>query len=249
MKIVKKLFGALGYKLVNKDYIKSIRITEKYLYTPEKFIKKLVYKNKIKKIIQVGANDGVRDDFLHKCLKTTSKVLFVEPIPSAFIRLKHNYKNYKKAIFLNAALDIKKTKKKIFSIDPRFSSHYINGYKDGDKEWLSILASFKKEHLNKHGIKNKHIIGRDIETITFKEIIKKYNYLNVDLIVIDTEGYDDILVKNFLKNIKVRPIIIFEHLHVIKDNLESILKILNQKNYNILKTESDFICFQDNFSI
>tara|TARA_B100000579_G_C22609901_1_gene746750 strand:+ start:152 stop:502 length:351 start_codon:yes stop_codon:yes gene_type:complete len=112
VKIVKKLFGALGYKLVNKDYIKSIRITEKYLYTPEKFIKKLVYKNKIKKIIQVGANDGVRDDFLHKCLKTTSKVLFVEPIPSAFIRLKHNYKNYKKAIFLNAALDIKKTKKK-----------------------------------------------------------------------------------------------------------------------------------------
>tara|TARA_Y100000741_G_scaffold60879_1_gene42844 strand:- start:303 stop:752 length:450 start_codon:yes stop_codon:yes gene_type:complete len=144
---------------------------------------------------------------------------------------------------------LKKQKKKIFSIDPRFSSNYINGYKDGDKEWLSVLASFKKEHLEKHGIKNKHIIGRDIETITFKEIIKKHNFLNVDLIVIDTEGYDDILVKNFLKSVKVRPIIIFEHLHVTKNNLESVLKILNQKNYNIVKTESDFICFQDNFSI
>jgi FkbM family methyltransferase len=247
VKIIKKFFGAIGYKLIDKDYIKSLRITEKFLCPPEKFIKSLIKKKKIKKIIQVGANDGVRDDFLNKCLNKSISIIFVEPIPSAFERLKYNYRNYKKAIFLNKAADTKKTKKKIFSINPKFSNHYENGYKDGDKEWLSVLASFEKKHLKNHGIKEKHIISKNISTLTFKEIIQKYNFFNLDLIVIDTEGFDAILVMNFLKTINSRPIIVFEHLHISRNNLESVLKILNKNNYSIIKTESDFICFQKNF--
>lgn len=246
MKFFKKIIGAFGYKLVKKNFIKSLRVIDEHLCPPEIFIKSLIDSKKIKKIIQVGANDGIRDDFLHKCLKKNMDVLFVEPIPGAFKRLRYNYRYYKKSIFLNVAVDIKKTKKLIFTINPSYSNNYKNSYKDQDKEWLSILASFNKNHLIKHGIKNNHIISKTIQTVTFKEIMSKYDYFNTDLIVIDVEGFDDILVINFLKTIKTRPTFVFEYEHLNKKKLEKVLKILRKNNYNIIKTQKDFLCLHKN---
>ena len=247
MKILKKIFGAFGYKLVDKDYVKSLRIIDKHLSSPEKIINKLIKEKKIKKIIQVGANDGIRDDFLRKCLNKNLEVIFIEPIPSAFKRLKYNYRNFKKSIFLNTAVDTKKHKKKIFSVDRSYSKYYDNFYRDGDEEFLSILASFDRSHLLKHGIKDNHIISKDIQTVTFKEILSKYGYFDTDLIVIDTEGYDAILVLNFLKNVKARPIIIFENVHIQNKYLEITLKSLKKNNYEIIKTQKDFLCLNEKF--
>ena len=247
MKIIKKFFGALGYKLVDKGYVKSLRIIDQYLSSPEKIITKLIKEKKIKKIIQVGSNDGIRDDFLRKCLNKNLEIIFIEPIPSAFKRLKYNYRNFKKSIFLNNAVDTKKLKKKIFSIDPSCSKYYDNFYRDGDEEFLSILASFDKNHLIKHGIKDNHIISKDIQTVTFKEILSNYSYFDIDLLVIDTEGYDAILVLNFLRTVKARPVIIFESVHIPNKYLEITLKNLKKNNYEIIKTQKDFLCLNEKF--
>ena len=64
-KILKKLANIFGYKLVDKNHIKNERILEKHTYLNTERILDLLFKQKkIKYLIQIGANDGLRfDDF------------------------------------------------------------------------------------------------------------------------------------------------------------------------------------------
>ena len=65
-KFLKKIIGAIGYKLFDKNSVKAERIVDQFSYNAGDFLKILIKKKKIKKIIQVGANDGQSDDFLSK---------------------------------------------------------------------------------------------------------------------------------------------------------------------------------------
>ena len=69
-KLLKKIFGAFGYKLVDKDLIKSQRIiSSKSHLTVELLIENLIKKGKVKSLIQIGANDGLRFDILNRYIK------------------------------------------------------------------------------------------------------------------------------------------------------------------------------------
>ena len=60
--------------------------------------------------------------------------------------------------------------------------------------------------------------------------------------MIDTEGYDGHIVIDFLKNIQLRPIIIFEYIHIKNIIFEETLKILQIENYIFFKIEENVIC-------
>ena len=92
-KILKKFFGALGYKLVDKNLVKSQRhISSKSHLTVRLLIENLVKKGKIKSLIQIGANDGLRFDILNKYIKEYKiDSLLVEPVPFYYSKLKDNY--------------------------------------------------------------------------------------------------------------------------------------------------------------
>lgn len=55
--------------------------------------------------IQIGANDGKRDDHLRPLiLKYHLRGLLVEPLPDVFVELKNNYTSEKQLKFVNAAI-------------------------------------------------------------------------------------------------------------------------------------------------
>ena len=62
----------------------------------------------------------------------------------------------------------------------------------------------------------------------------------------DTEGYDSVLVKDFIENSKLRPVIIFEWIHMKKNIAENIINLLKDNNYELIKINKDLICFQNN---
>ena len=92
-KILKKFFGAFGYKLVDKNLLKSQRlISSKSHLTVKLLIDNLVKKGKVKSLVQIGANDGLRFDVLNKYIKEYKiNSLLVEPVPFYFSKLKDNY--------------------------------------------------------------------------------------------------------------------------------------------------------------
>ena len=111
---------------------------------------------------------------------------------------------------------------------------------------MTVLASFEKDHLINHGIKINHIHSHDVDCITFNDLILQYNFDKLGLIVMDTEGYDSVLVKDFIENSKLRPVIIFEWIHMKKQIAENIINLLKVNNYEFIKIDKDLICFQNN---
>ena len=246
-KLLKKILGALGFKIFPKETIKTERYIESSSLNSSDLIKLLISKKKINNIIQIGANDGKSDDFLRSSININTNLLLVEPIKSAFEQLEKNYSGFKNVRFVNKAIDIESGKKNIFSVNPKYYDFYKKKYDSKDVSWLTVLASFHKKHLEYHGIKSNHIQSTEIDCINFKELIEKYDYQKLDLLVTDTEGYDDVLITNFIQNIDIRPIIILEWIHIDKNKAEDLIQLLKVNNYKFFKINKDLICFQNNY--
>ena len=61
---------------------------------------------------------------MRSSINEDTKVLLDEPIESAFLDLKINYSNFNNVEFINKAIDIKKGKKKIYSVNPANYDYY-----------------------------------------------------------------------------------------------------------------------------
>ena len=245
-KLLKKILGVLGFKILPKETIKTERYIESSSLNSGDFIKLLIRKKKVNNIIQIGANDGKSDDFLRSSINIDTNLLLVEPIKSAFDQLEKNYSNYKNVKFINKAIDVVTGKKNIFSVNPKYYNFYEKKYKSKDVSWLTVLASFHKEHLEYHGVKTNHIQSTEIDSINFKELIEQYDFQKLDLLVLDTEGYDDVLITNFIQNTDIRPFIILEWIHIKKNKAEELIELLKDNNYRFLKLNKDLICIQNN---
>ena len=246
-KFLKKIIGSIGYKLIDKKSAKTERVIDNLSVKIETILQTLINKKKVNKIIQVGANDGQSDDFLFKCFNKDLDAILIEPIKDAFLKLKENYKQFQKVKCLNLAVDIENGSKEIFSVNREYYKFYQKKYKKDNVDWLNVLSSFNKKHLINHGIKKNHITSDNIQCKTFYKLIDNYNYHDVDLLIIDTEGYDVKLIDNFLDNLKIKPMIIFEWIHAEKNEIELLSKRLEKLNYEFIKIGRDLICFQKGY--
>ena len=131
--------------------------------------------------------------------------LLVEPIKENFELLRENYKGFKNVILENSALSINNEISFLYKVNPQYY------YKYG--EFIKAIPSFDRKHLIKHGVRSGHIIKESVNQITFLELFKKNKIINLDLLFVDTEGYDCKIINNFFSLSKMRPIIIFEWIH------------------------------------
>ena len=241
-KIFKKIFGILGYRLVDKNLIKNDRLLSQYSgLSLKRILNNLFLNNKIKSIIQIGANDGQRFDILNDFIKKYCPfVVFLEPIKSNFDKLKKNYSNQKNLFFENLAISVNNEITQLYKVKDTM----LHSYDDH----VVGITSFNKKHLIKHGIKKNHIIKVDVQSISIKDLLEKHSIKNLDLISIDTEGYDGSIVIDILNNTKLRPIIIFEYIHVNDFIFKNTLILLNECNYTFFKIDENIICIQKNKS-
>ena len=69
-KLLKKICGVLGYKLIEKNVVKNQRfLTDYSILNISKILNSIIINNQIKHIIQVGANDGKSFDELNYFIK------------------------------------------------------------------------------------------------------------------------------------------------------------------------------------
>jgi len=237
-KVLKKISGIFGYKLLPKNYIKNKNYLSKFSsLNLEKIISNLVEKKIINSLIQIGANDGMSHDHLHNVIKQFRlESLLLEPIKKYFLDLKNNYSNYENVRLENSALSINNEILFLYIVN----SEYF--YKYGTLP--TGINSFYKQHLIKHGIKEKHIIQEKVNQISFDELLKKHNINSFDLLAIDTEGYDCNIVNDFFLKIKnIRPIIVFEWSHIKQNELQETLNKMIKNNYSFFPMGDDIFCF------
>lgn len=235
-KILKKIVSWFGYKLVDKNLIKNKRVLKDKYLNLDSFLNYLFSKNLINTLIQIGANDGLRFDPLNKYLKKyETKTIFIEPIKKYFDELKINYLNRNNSIFENSAISYDNKNLEIFRVKDDFLKLY--------DEHIAGISSFNKKHLINHNVKEKHIMKQIVNSITLKNLMKKYNLNEIDLIFIDVEGYEGEIIIDFFKTINLRPIMIFEFIHIENSIFKKVIESINQNKYLYIEMDENLICF------
>ena len=242
-KILTKIIGWFGYKLVEKKLIKNNRIISRNSYLNIFKILEFIFSSKnIQTVVQIGSNDGDRFDQLNLFLKKyKTKAILVEPVKEYFNKLKLNYDNQKNIIFENIAISSDSKRMFLYTVDQNYLGKY--------DEHIAGVTSFNKNHLLKHGVKNQHIIKLEVNCSTIKQLLKKYHFDNLDLLFIDTEGYEGVIVDNFLNDCDLNTIIIFEYIHLEDKVFESLIEQLKNKKYNFFPVEENLVCFPKNHKI
>ena len=234
-KIFKKFCGILGYRIIDKNLFRNKRLISTYsVQNIKNFLSKLFIENKINNIVQIGANDGVIFDDLNEFINRYEiQSLLVEPIKDNFDKLKEKYINSNFVTLENSAIFNSTKDLFLYKVEKKYL-HYYDVHIPG-------ITSLDKNHLLNHGVKLKHIVKESVNTITIIGLLNKYNIKNLDLLYIDAEGYDGNIVLDFLSHSILKPIIIFEYIHVQNEVLNKVILKINN-DYKIFSLNENLVC-------
>jgi FkbM family methyltransferase len=203
-------------------------------------------------VVQIGANDGITHDPIHKFIKRDDwKGVLLEPQPDVFNEfLTKIYAKNKGIHPLCAAIGEKDGTQPIYKVG--FSS----------MRWATGLASFSKEKIEKafedgivasnckrFGIeiptdKSQWISQEEVQVIAPATLIQTYNLQHIDLLQIDAEGYDLEVIRIF-DIPKTRPqAIIFENVGLNAADYAACLQLLEEQNYQLKKFGPNTLALQ-----
>jgi FkbM family methyltransferase len=159
--------------------------------------------------IEAGASNGILENntkFFEENLNW--KTINIEPLPEWYDELIINRPN---SININCCLTSNKNNETI-----NFYIPHISDYK-----YKNHLGSLNKDNLIKYNTELKEIT---VKTITYNEIINKYNIKNVDLFVLDIEGDEINFLQSFNEWLVYPKVFVIEIGHIDENKINDILK-------------------------
>jgi FkbM family methyltransferase len=193
-------------------------------------------------IIQVGACDGVTSDPIrHYVKKGGAHAILIEPNPLAFARLQENYAGIPNVTLVPAAIGEVDGEAHLYRVKPTQK-------KDSGVDSTLEIASFYREHLERHGKKAHEIEQITVPCRSLSSLVTELGLTKIDLLQIDAEGFDAAVVRMALK-MTVRPDCInFEHMHLSRkdrkplfDSLEAHGYVLGYDSWNILAVQTPLL--------
>jgi FkbM family methyltransferase len=190
-------------------------------------------------LVQVGAHAGTDDDPIRPyILKYPWRAILIEPQPEVFERLKQNYAGLDSRLsFENVAISRDPAPLKLYRLPP--------GVAPSD----SIVSFDPKIIAKQSGVKPQDMVPISVPTARLDDILLKHGLTHVDVLQLDTEGYDWEVLQT-LDLTKVRPLLIrFEHGHVNPKTIGIMTQHLNQHDYLVYYGgyESDSVALRKDF--
>lgn len=187
--------------------------------------------------IQIGSNNGINNDPLRKfIIQKKIEGILIEPVKYIYETLKENYKDYKNLIFVNAAIS---------DLNGERDFYRLKKNEDNLPIWYDQLGSFLPEVILKHEAEipniGSYMIKEKVECLTLESLLNRYDVKKVDILHIDTEGYDYQILKLINFKILKPSIIIYEHKHLSTNDYDKSQSLLKSNGYRILKIENDSI--------
>ena len=185
-------------------------------------------------LVQVGANDGQTHDPLNSLLSLKRfRGIMLEPQPEVFRRLQETYKNHPQLTLVNAAISEKDETRILYCVSANAPGPV----------WTRGLASFDRNHLLKHdGFVpdiQRYIEEVSVECITFETLFRRVPIGQIDLLQIDTEGYDAEVLKLFNVGLRKPSIINFEHRHLSESKWTDCIKNPISLDYKVTTVRQD----------
>ena len=191
--------------------------------------------------IEVGANDGVSSSKVLEFIRDHEwHGLLVEPVPATFARLRENMAPYPRVQPVHCAIADKAGTLPFYQV-------IGSGERSGDT-WLPMLSSFDAEVIRKQRVFwpdiEDHITQIEVPAMTLASLCAEHQMPRLDVLLVDAEGYDDIVVRS-LNFDTYKPILItIEHLHLSPQRLRALDGLLTALGYQrcILWMDSWYFC-------
>lgn len=202
-------------------------------------------------ILEIGGNDGHQDDLIYSyAIKNNFITHILEPVPIYYEQLKTLYQNYKNVHAYNYAITKRTNLDYINYIPP--SNHmplWLKGCSSffTDKNVINGMATRNNDDsitpLNDKNILTyikENIQKLPVNCLSFNDFIKLSSISTIDVLIIDTEGYElEILKQIDLNKFNTSVVILEYHNHYSVDKL-SMESLLRKFNYSIAFTECNW---------
>jgi FkbM family methyltransferase len=192
--------------------------------------------------VEVGANDGEQHDHLRPfILRRQWRGLMVEPVPYIFERLRQNYAGIDRVTLVQAAVG---------PTDGVTTFYYLVDASPEERaqlpDWYDGIGSFSRDAVLRHARHmpdiESRIIEAEVETVTLPSLCERHGIRRLDLLVIDTEGFDWEIIRS-VDFAAVRPdVLIYEHFHLSTEDRAACRAHLDAEGYRTLEEGFDTFC-------
>ncbi len=167
--------------------------------------------------------------------------IVVEPVPYLFKRLKETYAGQVGIAFENVAIGAEDGYKTFYRI--KENAEPQNPY------YYEYLGSFRKEVVLKHRYLiphfDKYFMSEEIRCVSFTTLIDTHGVQKIDVLHIDTEGYDYEIIKTIPFE-RIRPhMILYEHSHLSATDKRACQVLLKEKGYRLRRMYKDTLAYTE----
>lgn len=193
--------------------------------------------------VQVGANDGERDDPLHALVREHDwRGIMVEPVPHVFARLKANSAGLEGRVALENAA--------IAATAGEADFHHLREAAPSERaalpDWYDEIGSFDRGVLLRHADEipdvAERIVTTTVRTLTLEQLLRRHGAPGVDLLLLDTEGHDWQILRTLdLDGIRPR-LLVYEHYHLSPEDRRACGARIEHAGYALLAEGFDTYC-------
>jgi FkbM family methyltransferase len=198
--------------------------------------------------VQIGANDGTDDPVYEFVRRYDWRGILVEPQKDVFEnRLKKRYESTPAIILENSAIADKAETRKLHKIS--FSSarwatgltSFIRSSIEKQIDSGRVARKAKEEDVRLPEKLSDYITTEHVQCMTFDDLIRKHEIQKLDLVVIDTEGYDYEIIKLIDFDL-IRPeLIMFEYKHLSSGDYKECSCYLKNSGYELYCDSGDML--------
>jgi FkbM family methyltransferase len=169
--------------------------------------------------------------------------VMVEPVPYVFTRLTQNYADLDGVALENAAIADADGHRPFYHLAP--VEDYV---REGLPQWYDGIGSFSRaavaDHVRLIPDIEQRLIETEVPCLTFDSLCAKHAIADLDLLVVDTEGYDHEIIRS-VDFTRYRPaVVVYEHYHLPADELERTRDRMHRAGYLTLAEGFDTWCLR-----
>lgn len=162
--------------------------------------------------VQVGANDGqMMDPLQQQVMSGRWRGIVIEPVPDLFEKLQQHY--------AAAASRVRPVNLAVATAAGRLPFFHLRAQPGMPSlpVWAAGLGSFRKEVILKHVDRipqiNQYLTEIQVPSLSWDEFCRTYGVTRVDLLVMDTEGYDFEIIRQIDFQRWKPKLLVYEHHH------------------------------------
>jgi FkbM family methyltransferase len=196
--------------------------------------------------MEIGAWDGIGADCFYPLVKKYKiSGILIEPQEDAFRKLKENYAYHNKIFFDNIAVAEKDCIKPLYFISLN-SQTTTPAYASLKKEVTEKGVAFlQRNNILPVGEFSQYILSKPVQCLSISTIIKKHKLNKIDILQIDTEGYEYEILKSMPFD-KIKPKIIrCEYKHMDRAGYRNSIKILKRNGYSVILHVPDILALNN----